>query len=225
MSNRKRFLLLGSISMLLLVGGLFTSGFRTPIAHAAYSEPCPPSQSEGSHDPWVQVIKFNINWFGTIGLLRPPHYPLDTSSENFDSNTKDDVDWYQHTMMLVNNGGGVVGTRTWSSMGFCTGFSTINYRSGLASGYTRCPGTLADGNAGSWVQALQQILNMDAVAPFGTPPIPKTYNGDNWWPLGLDHIFGTHTRNAVEAFQSANHLSPPDGIVGNHTWDSMAMCY
>jgi peptidoglycan hydrolase-like protein with peptidoglycan-binding domain len=222
MSKCKRFLLLGSISMLLLAGCLFTFGTKAPIAHAAYSESCPPSQSYGNNNTWVQVIQFTLNAGGGTDL---PHYPLATDG-NFRQNTKDAVDWWQHNIMHITDGGDVVGDRTWSSMGFCTGFSSIFYHTGSPTNFSLCPGPLSNPSNGLWVQALQQMLNIDAVAPsyitFG--PIPKTYNGDNWWPLKLDGSFGTHTENAVKALQHTN-LITVDGSVGNQTWNAMAMCY
>lgn len=217
MSKRRRFLLLGSISMFLLAGCLFTFSPRAPVAHAAYSEPCPPDQSEGNNNTWVQVIQFVLN------ITSIPNGPLATDGQ-FGSKTKAAVDWYQKNVMSITNGGDVVGNRTWSSLGFCTGFGGfIMFHSGQHITRSHCPGTLSNGSSGTWVQALQQALNLDVIGPEGKI-IPPTYNGDHWWPLPLDGQFGTHTENAVKALQAANDIRV-DGVVGNQTWNTMLMCY
>lgn len=219
MFNPKRFLLLGSIGMLFLSSLLFTFNYRVPIAHAAYSESCPPSQSYGNQNTWVQVIQFDLDAWGGV-----PH--VVTPNGDFNQDTKDDVHWYQNTVMGITDGGDVVGDRTWSSMGFCTGFSPIQYKTQGAFGFANCPATLANGNAGTWVKALQQALNVDAAIPSDPfyVPISKSYQGVTWWPLTIDGVFGTNTEDAVKSLQNTNGLTQ-DGIVGTHTWGVMWMCH
>ena len=220
MSKRKRFLFLFGSSML-VASFVFTFNFtHAPTAFAAYSEACPPSQSYGSNSTWVQVIQFTLNSYDS----KIPHWPLAIDGQ-FGQKTKDAVVWYQKNVMNITDGGGVVGNRTWSNLGFCTGFSLIFYHSyhpGLSCNYF--PGLLSYGSSGTWVQALQQALNMDAVASFPYYPISKSYNGDNWWPLALDGQFGSHTRDAVKSLQAANGITQ-DGIVGNQTWSVAQECY
>ncbi len=218
MSMRKRFLLLFG-SFLLMAALVFTFNFtHVPAASAAYSETCPPSQSQGSNDTWVQVIKFRLNALRYNGIFNFAQYPL-TTNGNFDGNTESAVDAYQHNVMSITDGGGVVGTRTWASLGFCTGFSGQSYSTTYwPFGPTSCPGTLSNGNSSTWVQALQQALNIDATISHN--PISK----GSWWPLTLDHVFGANTQAAVESLQAANSLSQ-DGIVGSQTWQKMGMCW
>ena len=129
---------------------------------------------------------------------------------------------YQTSVMKITNGGDVVGDRTWSSLGFCDGFigPGPGYIRFGGSGGTHCPGGLSEGGSGTWVRALQQVLNMDAE----NTDIPISYNNDVWWPLALDGSFGSQTKAAVESFQYASHISI-DGSVGNRTWGAMGMCY
>jgi peptidoglycan hydrolase-like protein with peptidoglycan-binding domain len=209
---RQRFLLLfGSILLLTIL--VFTFNFpHSPTASAAYSEACPPTQNTGSDNAWVQAIQFRLNGLEYNDVITLPSYPLATDGD-FGPETTADVHAYQQDFMGI--GPGEVGTRTWASLGFCTGFPAQ-----VPSGYTYdgsyCPATLSDGNSGSWVQALQQMLNMDGYEGW----ISK----GSWWPLALDGSFGANTEAAVKSLQGANHL-PPDGQVGPKTWGAMGMCY
>ena len=214
MSNRKRFFLLFG-SFLLTTAFVFTFTFaHTPTASAAYSEPCPPTQNTGSNDTWVQVIQFNLNADHYFGIVSFPNYPLATDGD-FGTSTTTAVHNYQTQVMKI--GTGEVGAKTWASLGYCT--STIfipGYSHTGAGGGSHCPGSLSNGNSGTWVQALQQALNRDANDNY----ISK----GSWFPLALDGSFGTNTENAVKSFQSSNHLTQ-DGTVGNGTWAAMGMCY
>ena len=40
-------------------------------------------------------------------------------------------------------------------------------------------------------------------------------------PGGLDGWFGAQTRSAVKALQTARHLLPVDGVVGDQTWAAL----
>jgi lysozyme family protein len=219
MFKRRHFLLMGSICMVLLAGCLFTFSPRTPVAHAAYSEACPPGQSDGSNDTWVQVLQFALNVFPI------PNGPLTTDGQ-FGKETKAAVEWYQNNVMMITDGGGAVGDRTWSSLGFCTGFNRfIDFHAGQHLSHSHCPNEiLSNGSNGIWVQALQQALNMDAATGLQGIVIPKTYNGDTWWPLQLDGQFRTQTEDAVKALQSTDGIQV-DGVVGPQTWNTMLMCY
>lgn len=217
MFHCKSFLLPGSI--LLIMALVFTLNPTRAEAAPAYSVPCPPSQSAGNIDTWVQVIQFSLNDFYYIGAVHFPKYPLATDGD-FGTNTKNAVDAYQKNVMKVTNGGDVVGNRTWSSMGFCDGFSGPSYASFGGSTAAHCPGALSVGSSGTWVQALQQELNIDAEHT----EIPFTYNGTDWFPLALDGSFGSNTKLAVQDLQSKSGLSQ-DGSVGPNTWGALGMCY
>jgi hypothetical protein len=156
LSNRKRFLFLGSIP--LMAAMVFTFSPMHAEAAATYSVPCPPTQSPGSIDTWVQVIQFGLNAYYYYGLVYFPNYPLATDG-NFGPKTTTAVHDYQTSVMKITNGGDVVGDRTWSSLGFCDGFIGPGpgfFRFG-GSGGTHCPGGLSEGSNGTWVRALSAL--------------------------------------------------------------------
>lgn len=217
MSKFKRFLFLGSISMLLLAGCLFTFSIKAPSAYA-YSEPCPPTQSYGSNNGWVQVIQFRLNWYGP-GLKKPYGNPFPLATDgSFGQSTKIAVE-----DMEASGGFSVTGTMNaqgWGYLGFCPPSGT---GSGIMCCYgtgTHCPALIGEGNAGDLVQALQQALNNDAY--FGD--IGKSYGGVNWYPLTLDGNFGSKTKAATQSFQAAAKITQ-DGVVGSQTWADLMMCY
>lgn len=214
MSRRKRFLLLFG-SFLLMTTFVFTCNFtHVPTASASYAESCPPSQSEGNNNSWVQAIQFRLNGLDQNSEFSFPQFPLATDGV-FGASTKDVVDRYQKFFMGITNGGDVVGDRTWASLGFCTGFPA-QVPSGYTYGGSHCPGSLSNGASGTWVQALQQMLNIDG--------FENWISRGTWWPLTVDGGFGLHTENAVKSLQAANHLTQ-DGTVGGKTWGAMGICY
>lgn len=217
MFHHKRILLLGSI--LLLAALCFTfSPLHSGTALAAFSESCPPAQSSGSNNTWVQVIQFDLNADHFEGLISFPNYPLATDGI-FGPQTETAVKDYQTGVMKIS-ATGTVAAATWDSLGFCTGSSKGFDLTGSTFSGSHCPGGLSNGSSGIWVQALQHALNVDANDGF----ISKSYGSDTWWPLVLDGSFGTHTADAVKSLQKANHINQ-DGIVGNQTWNSMGLCY
>ncbi len=78
---------------------------------------------------------------------------------------------------------------------------------------TVVPPTLSVGDTGSAVTALQKRLNQVAIS------LALSYA-----PLDEDGIFGTKTKEAVRAFQSARKLTV-DGIVGEKTHAALAISY
>lgn len=50
--------------------------------------------------------------------------------------------------------------------------------------------------------------------------IQRSLNRAGFSTYGVDGIYGTNTKNAARAFQSAHSLSP-DGIVGLNTWSKL----
>jgi peptidoglycan hydrolase-like protein with peptidoglycan-binding domain len=229
MSNRKRFLLLLSIGVLVLTGLTFTFNSKIPAAYA-FTQQCPPAQSQGGSNTteWVMAIQARLNslWFNEVDANPPNWWPAGVPElaidGSFGPDTKAVVHNYQLDVMGVTNGGDVVGDRTWGSLGFCPAFPA-QVPAGYNHAGNTCPAvTLSSSGSNDplWVKALQDLLNMDGYEA----AIPRSYNGDNWWPMGVDGSFGTHTKNAVEAFQHANFLTPEDGVVGTHTWQAMGMC-
>jgi peptidoglycan hydrolase-like protein with peptidoglycan-binding domain len=207
MSYPKRIILLGSI--LLLVGSLFVFVPGSSTAHAASINQCPPSQSQGANNTWVQVIQFKINNYGLGGT------PLATDG-NFGSKTEAAVVKLQNSFG-ISGGGGVVGTRTWSVLNFCPGWSQSGRIYGTGASGT-CPPTLSNGSSGVWVQALQDLLN------FFSTSFSNTYPDKYTKYLTSDGSFGAETYHAVVNFQYQYGLSD-DGVVGPQTWRDLYMCY
>jgi peptidoglycan hydrolase-like protein with peptidoglycan-binding domain len=208
MSHPKRLILLGSI--LLLAGSLFVFVPTSSIAHAASINACPPTQSQGASNTWVQVIQFKLNNYHLGGT------PVAVDGV-FGPKTKAAVVDLQNAFG-ISGGGGVVGTRTWSVLDFCPGWNQAGRIYGTGATGT-CPPTLSNGSSGVWVQALQDTLN------FYYPGVYPDNYPDSFTPyLSSDGSFGAQTYHAVVNFQYALGLSD-DGIVGPQTWRDLYMCY
>src|ERR1051326_4987216 len=127
MFHPKRFLLLFSISILLLAGLVFTFSPKAPSAYAACSQgcannPCPSSLSESdssNNTSWVEVLQFALNSVETNANFTFSTFPLSIDG-NFGAKTEAAVVAYQH-FVHISGGGGVVGDRTWTQLGFCGG--------------------------------------------------------------------------------------------------------
>ncbi len=176
--------------------------------------PCPPSQSEGSNNTWVKVIQFRLNEIDSAGLR------IDGS---FGSNTKRAVVNFQDAVGIGASGGGVVGTRTWSALGFCLGYSTIILGFTNTTSLTNCPPSQSQGgsNDQTFVEALQALLNID----FNFNVFPNS--PDNFHPfLSFDGIFGSNTKSAAVDFQDAVGIGASGGgVVGQRTWSELGMCF
>lgn len=195
----------------LAVGIIHSTSTHASTA-AAFSESCPPTESQGASNTWVQVIQFEINAFRSVNPS--PHF-LATDGV-FGPATRSAVVAYQNAMH-ISGGNGVVGTRTWASMGFCLGFKTSLE---FSPSQAHCPATLRNGSSGVLVQALQRKLNI-----YGNGNIiAKTFGTTHWWPLKVDGSFGANTVAAVKSLQIEGR-STQDGIVGSTTWHGLAMCY
>lgn len=220
MSNWKRFLLLGSISTLLLAGlftaGLLTVGMRPNTVHAAAagsysaSVSCPGTLQQGSNGTWVQVVQYTLNWMHHNGGV--PSTTLATDG-SFGPATKAAVEAWQQSMTLTPDG--IVGDQTWSSMGFCTASVPDRYDDGLSTtNFTSCPPTQSSGSSGIWVKAIQQRID--------------TMSSDTLFPLtdgtlAIDGSFGPATTSGVEDFQNWKQIGA-DGIVGPDTWAALDFC-
>lgn len=99
----------------------------------------------------------------------------------FGANTENAVRQFQNNNSISVDG--IVGPTTWKFL-----LTLPSYP------------TLRQGNRGSYVKFMQQLLESQLI-PVG----------------GIDGIFGSKTRQAVETFQSYNNLTV-DGIVGPNTW-------
>ena len=186
---------------------------------------CPPSQQSGNNNNWVKVIQFRLNTLREQGAFSgsPNSYPNPLSTDGlFGQNTKDAVIDFQNAAG-ISGGGGVVGDRTWSAMGFCLGFSLIFLGTSGTTSLTNCPPSQSDGgsNTSIFVQASQDLLNID----FNNGTVFSN-SPDNFHPfLTSDGIFGSDTKAAVVDFQDAVGISGGGGAVGQRTWSELGMCF
>lgn len=182
---------------------------------------CPPSQQTGDNNNWVKVIQFRLNALRELGTFSgsPNSYPNPLATDGiFGSNTKNAVIDFQ-SAEGITGGGGAVGDRTWSAMGFCRGNVTV-VEAGTTS--TNCPADQSDGGSNTliFVQAIQALLNID----FDNHIFPNA--PQNFHPyLAFDGIFGPDTKAAVIDFQQAAGISGGGGVVGQRTWSALGMCF
>src|SRR5947209_10481657 len=180
MHHFKRLFILGS--MLLTTGLLFAF---TPLASTAFAATttaqrnngvgastrahqavipfasingCPPNQAKNNSGTWVQVIQLRLNNFIDTGFIPGPTLATDGV---FGSATRTAVVNFQSAVGIGSSGGGVVGTRTWSAMGFCLGYSLIFTGDTGSTGFSHCPPSQSNGSSGILVQAIQDLLNID----------------------------------------------------------------
>jgi peptidoglycan hydrolase-like protein with peptidoglycan-binding domain len=125
-------------------------------------------------------------------------------------------------------GGGVVGDRTWSMLGFCESYPPQPGNPVLAddigdTSLTNCPPGLALGDSKTWVEALQMRLNQ----AYYYGMFPDT--PDDFQPfLVIQPMYISSTEYAVVDFQSRakyGAFSDGGGAVGNRTWSNLGMCW
>lgn len=197
--------------------GASTMAHRAVTPFAAING-CPPAQAENNSGTWVQVIQFRLNNFIDTGFIPGPTLATDGV---FGSATRQAVVNFQFAVGIGSSGGGVVGNRTWSAMGFCLGYSTIFNGDTGSTGFTHCPPSQSNGSSGILVQAIQALLNIDF--NFGVfPTSPESFTPY----LSFDGSFGSQTHAAVVDFQFAVGLgSSGGGVVGQRTWSELGMCF
>lgn len=210
--------------LIVLVAALAVGIVHSVSTHAAQAsaEPqqtCPSTLSLGSKGLWVQALQFELNDARSEGFLNFTPYPLPTDGV-FGTSTRNAVLQLQ-SLEEISGGNGVVGTRTWASLVYCS----ISGTKSILFGYvqdtaTHSPAQLSNGSTGAWVQMLQQKL--DTFASDGL--IGKTYGADKWFPLAVDGQFGTHTEDAVKTLE-ATYVLPVDGVVGHAEWSALIEAY
>lgn len=130
-----------------------------------------PLLRQGSRGNFVYLLQFLLVQYG---------YNL-TVDGIFGANTANAVRQFQTNNSLSVDG--IVGPNTWKYLLTLSPYPTLR-----------------QGNRGSYVRFLQQLLESQLI-PVG----------------GIDGVFGERTKTAVETFQSYNNLTV-DGIVGPNTW-------
>lgn len=219
MSTLKRFAL-AFVGVLLVAVTLVMLNFtHAPTALAAFSQSCPAQQQQGNSGALVQVIQFRLNSLNEDGDIAHAHgnpFPLATDG-GFGPLTNEAVLDFQSTSGNGLGADGMVGPQTWGTMGFCTTAPVNTFLTCCSSAsLSHCPATIAEGSSDTFVEALQQGLNVDA--NFGL------IGQGSWFPLLVDGQFGAHTKAAVQSLQSAAGI-PQDGSVGPQTWGAFGMCY
>ncbi len=133
----------------------------------------------------------------------------------FGKDTEEAVKEFQRVFNLTPDG--IVGKSTWYKIKYVyNGIKRLNELTseGIALEEVQLPFplVLAEGSRGDAVKILQYYLNFIGYFYNGIPSVK------------IDGIFGSATKNAVEAFQNLFGL-PADGIVGNVTWYNLNKAY
>jgi peptidoglycan hydrolase-like protein with peptidoglycan-binding domain len=218
MFHHKRFLLLGSIVLLAVT--LFTfSPMSAPKAFAASLNGCPPEQAYPGSSDWVKVLQATLNAqeANSNGLFSFGS-PLSVDGQ-YGQNTENAVRAWQTFVGGTGDAPGlVVGHGTWASLGYCVGTYISDHLKGSTQ-YSSCPPNLSSGSSGVWVEALQDMLNVDLW--FGNMrDFPQYFTPY----LANDGSFGPQTQAAVFDFQALSGIRE-DGSVGPQTWGKLRMCW
>lgn len=170
------------------------------------------SLTRGDSGPNVVFLQRRLNRISTNYPLIPKIYPVDGV---FDATTEEAVRTFQSIFGLTSDG--IVGPATWYRIQYI--YTGVKRLSDLASeglsiadldtGY---PEALSLGSSGQGVRVLQYYLAYLS-GFYADIPAPT-----------VDGSFGEATERAVRAFQSIYGL-PPDGIVGEVTWDRLQDAY
>ncbi len=166
----------------------------------------------GSSGPNVQLLQNRINRISSNYSGIPKIFPADGI---FGPETEESVKVFQEVFNLTPDG--IVGNATWYRIQYIyiavKSLNTLNSEGlKLSEVSTQFPSVLSNGASGTGVLVLQYYLSY--ISQFITS-IPK---------ISIDGAFGNSTENAVKAFQSTYGL-PPDGIVGEITWDKIYNVY
>lgn len=192
---------------------------------------CPASISQGqnSQGSWVDVAKYALNSAkarGVFGTTSPKAwtFPLQINGK-FDQTMTYAVFDFQSAEGL-SGGGGQIGDRTWSRLGFCE----ADFKDANAAGQNQnnCPDPLnTTSSTQVWDTALQDLLNFTYVSKEYKVYVVLQPSGFYFLPyLTLTGQFGTNTYDAVVDYQYGVGIgSSGNGQVGNRTWSELGMCY
>ncbi|HEU5377620.1 MAG TPA: peptidoglycan-binding protein [Ktedonobacteraceae bacterium] len=175
----------------------------------AVTTSCPPTLQQGSSGTWVKALQFRINIVATADLGSSTHLSTDGS---FGPQTKSAVQEIQVAYGGIDTNG-IVGPQTWSVLGVCNQ-GLPPFGGAFAGNIYSCPPTLSRGSNSIWVNFLQHHLN--TLSTWGNFPLNPL--------LATDGDFGSHTFDAVQAFQRFNLLQSTNGVVGPETWAALSMC-
>ena len=185
--------------------------FNAPVDLITGSYPGTPLR-RGSTGNQVRTLQVRLNRVSSNYPAIPKIYPVDGI---FGPKTESAVKAFQRVFGLTQDG--IVGKATWYKLSYL--YVSVKRLAELDSeGITlgelskQYPDAIKEGDTGEKVKVLQFLLGM--VANFNEE-VP---------PINVDGIFGKKTKQAVIAFQKGYGL-PPDGIVGNRTWDELWRAY
>lgn len=160
----------------------------------------------------VFVIQVSLNRIAQNYPAIPKIWPVNGI---YDEKTEEAVRQFQRIFNLTPDG--IVGKATWYKLVFLyVGVTRLGELVSDGQQYRRVgfqyPGVLRQGDSGEGVRVLQYMLAV--LAEFNTALLPLT----------IDGVYGSGTRQAVEAYQRFAGLTP-DGIAGEQTWNRIYRSY
>ena len=185
--------------------------FNAPTAQSLPSYPGIPLQL-GSVGEDVRTIQRQLN---RIGLNYPAVSPRLETDGLFNVDTELAVRSFQEIFNLTPDG--IVGKATWykikSIFNAVKGIAELQSEGITLEEINRVfPRVLTVGDRGIGVRDLQYYLSFISYFDESLPAVT------------VDGVFGEETRQAVEAFQRSEGLSP-DGVVGRETWNAIVRRY
>lgn len=182
-----------------------------PIADIEESAPAVPLR-RGTANNDVLLVQTRLN---RISANFPAIPKITPTNGIYNQATEEAVSAFQEIFDLEPDG--IVGRNTWYRIQYIyTGVKRLSdlNSEGLTLGEipSEYPSALALGSSGSAVRVLQYYLSY--VAQFVGSVLP----------VELDGVFGQKTKDSVISFQKTYGL-PPDGIVGEITWDLLYNTY
>lgn len=163
----------------------------------------------------VRTIQRRLNRISVNYPNIPKIYPLDGI---FDKDTERAVRTFQEQFNLAVDG--LVGKATWYQIAFV--YNNVKKLSELDSEGLRLedisrqyPTELREGSTGDGVKMLQLFLAVVGAYYDQLPALPTS---------SIDGVFGTLTREAVEAYQRMMGL-PITGVVNQETWTALVSTY
>ncbi|MCI8869155.1 MAG: spore cortex-lytic protein [Lawsonibacter sp.] len=184
---------------------------NAPVQELGESYPGTPQRLGMVGEP-VFVIQVSLNRIAQNYPAIPKIWPVNGI---YDEKTEQAVQEFQKIFNLAPDG--VVGPATWYRLAYLyVGITRLSELISEGQRYRqigfRYPGVLREGSSGTSVRTLQYMLGVLAEFNRALDTLP------------IDGEFGSKTLRAVRAYQSYAGL-PPDGVVGEQTWNRLYRDY